>query len=330
MAPIVRTLQAHWPRCRIAWIIGRAESALLGHMGGVEFIAFDKKGGIAAWQDLRRRLRGRRFDALLHMQAALRASWLSLLVDAPLRVGYDRSRAKDAQWLFSNCSIAAIPRQHVVDGYFEFLRALGLEERVLRWDIPVPPAARSALDRRLEPQRRLVVVHPGSGRRRRERRDWPAERYAAVIDHAVGAHGVQVALSGGGDRQERETARRIVQLSAQPAVDMSGQTSLDALWALIDRADALIAPDTGPIHIASALGTPAIGLYASSNPERCGPYRGRNWVVNRYPEALRRHARRSVDDAAWGTWVRDPDAMRLIGVEDVTGKLDRLLSGEAA
>ena len=327
LIPIVRTLQTHWPTCQITWIIGKTESALLGRLDGVEFIPFDKRQGLSSYRGLKRQLGGRRFDVLLHMQAALRASWLSLLVKSPVRVGYDRARAKDAQWLFSNRSVAAVPGQHVVDGFFAFLRAIGLAERELRWDLPISPTARHVLDRRLEPARPLLVVHPCSSQRRRNWRDWPAERHAAVIDHAVQKHGVQVALSGDASRHEREAAQRIGRLTSQAVVDLSGETSLEALWALLERADALIAPDTGPIHIASALSTPAIGLYASSNPARTGPYSGRHWVVNRYPQALRRYARREINEVAWGARVRHPDAMRLISVADVTEKLDQLLSG---
>ncbi len=330
VVPLVRTLQAHWPECQISWIIGRAGGALLDGLHGVEFIEFDKHRGLSAYRDLSRRLRGRRFDALLHMQAALRASGVSLLVKAPLRIGYDPARAKDGQRLFSNCSIAAIPKQHVLDGFFEFLRALGLPERELRWDLPIPPAAEAEMNRRWPADRKVVVVHPCSSQRWRNWRDWPEERYAAVIDHVVSRHGAQVVISGGNQPHEIDAAARIGQLAEQPTLNLSGQTNAKTLLALLNRADALIAPDTGPAHIANACHTPVIGLYASSNPMRTGPYSSQGWVVNRYPKAMRHWTGRTVEEVAWGKRVRHPEAMRLIEAQAVIDRVDHLFGVEAS
>lgn len=326
MVPVVRTLQHHWPDCRITWIIGRTEATLVGDLPGVEFIIFDKSAGLKSLHALRRRLHGRRFDVLLHMQVALRASLISLMVDAPVKLGFDRARAHDFQWLFSNCRIDPRPRQHVLDGFFGFLEKLGIGERLLEWELPVPDPARAFVASRVPDTRPVLVINPCSSARLRNYRNWPAERYAAVADYASERHDLQVVLSGGPGEGERAMAGRISSLARAPVTDLVGQTSLKAMLALLQRAAAVIAPDTGPAHLATAAGTPVIGLYAGSNPARTGPYLSRHWVIDKYAEALERYAHKGVDEAGWGERVRHPEVMNLISVDEVCDKLNRLMA----
>ena len=125
--PILRTLQAAWPETHITWVIGKREYALIGDIPGVDFIIFDKSRRWAAYKDLYRALRGKRFDVLLHMQMSLRASLASLLIRANIRLGFDRARAGDMQWLFTNHQIAPRTNQHVIDSFFGFTEALGID-----------------------------------------------------------------------------------------------------------------------------------------------------------------------------------------------------------
>ncbi|HBX72146.1 MAG TPA: glycosyl transferase, partial [Halieaceae bacterium] len=99
VVPVVLSLQQQLPGVRLTWIIGKLEARLLGDLPGVEFIVFDKRAGWRGYRELWRSLRGRRFNALLHMQVAARANLVSLLVRARLRVGYDRARSKDGHGL---------------------------------------------------------------------------------------------------------------------------------------------------------------------------------------------------------------------------------------
>ena len=115
---------------------------------------------------------------------------------------------------------------------------------------------------------------------------------------------------------------------AQPGavIDAIGESSLKGLLALIDGARAVIAPDSGPVHMANAMGTPTVGLFATTNPERAGPYRWQDFVVNRYPEAVRTYLHKDPDTLSWGQRVRHPDAMSLIRADDVIDRLEALLA----
>ena len=149
---------------------------------GVEFITVDKRAGLAARRDLRARLRGRRFDVLLHMQLSLRASLISSAVPATIRLGFDRARARELQWLFTNARIAPRAREHVLDSFFGFLEALGIHDRTPRWDVTLPPAALEYARTLIPDARPTLVVSPCSSHLRR---NWRPEAYAAVVDHAV-------------------------------------------------------------------------------------------------------------------------------------------------
>ena len=316
----VRALQRRFPAARIAWIVGRLEHTLVGDVPGVEFIIYDKRGGFKAWRALRAALAGRRFDVLLHMQAALRASLVSLAVPARLRLGFDRERAKDFQWLFTDRAIAPQPRAHALEAMLGFARALGAPDEPPRWDLPIPDAARASA-RDHAPPRPYLVISPCSSQRARNFRNWSAERYAAVADHAAAA-GLRCVLTGGPTALERDYAARIAAAARVAPLDLIGRTDLKQLLAILAGARAVVCPDSGPAHMADAVGTPVVGLYATSNKDRTGPYRSRQHCVDRYPEALQRFMGRSVAEVAWGTRVRHPDAMDLITVADVTAKLD--------
>jgi heptosyltransferase I len=323
--PVVRTLQAAWPATQITWIIGRTERMLFGDIEGIEFITFDKSRGLRAHAELRRTLRGRRFDLLLHMHPSMRANLASLWVRAPVRLGLDRARAKDQQWLFTNRRIPPRTRRHVMDMWFEFAEALGVHERVLRWDIPLSDADRAFAASHIDGTCPTLLISPCSNPRFRNYRNWMAERYAAVADHAAEAHGMDVVLTGGPSQIEAEYGERIVAAARHAPRNLIGRTTLKQLLALIARATAIVCPDSGPAHMATTVGTPVIGLYATTNRWRAGPYLSQEWVVDRYPDALRAELGKSVDEVPWGTRVRSPDAMALITVEDVTERLDALM-----
>jgi heptosyltransferase I len=333
--PIVRTLQHYWPETKITWIVGRLEHQLVEDIEGIEFIVFDKTLGLKAYKTLWSKLRSRKFDVFLHMQVSLRSNIASLCVRAPIKLGFDKPRAKDFQWLFSNARIKAIDCQHVLDGFFEFLKALGLSERKLVWDIPVPLKDQRWAANLINDQR-VLIINPSSSQRLNNWRNWGADNYAALIDYAIEKYDLRVMLTGGPADNEIALAQDILSSSViinnrdslNKIDNLVGKTSLKQLAALMQTSVGVIAPDTGPAHIANALGKPVIGLYVTSNPKRTGPYiineTCSDLTVNRYPQALLKYENISEDDAPWGKRVRDADALDLITIEAVKEKLDKM------
>jgi len=323
--PVVRTLQYHWPDTHITWIIGQTEHELVRHVPGIEFITFDKSAGFSAYRAMRQRLRAEHFDVLLHMQVALRASIISLLVNADIKLGFDKARAKDMQSWFCNQQIrAASTRQHVVDSFLEFPARFGLAPR-LAWGLPVEAGALQSAGKKLGEQRPFFVINACAVAKSRNWRNWHAPGYAAIADHVASRHGMRVVLCGGPSAEERAMAQAISELCQVKPLDLVGDTSIAELTAVLKLASAVLAPDTGPAHIASALGTPVIGLYAATNPQRAGPYNFMDYVVNKYPEALQKYNSQTVAEAAWGTRIRNNECMSLITVAEVIEMVDRVL-----
>ena len=319
VVPLLRTLQAHWPQTRLTWVVGRLEHKLVGDLPGVEFVVFDKNAGWRGFAAVRRQLRGRRFDALLHMQVALRANLLSALIRAPLRIGYDAARAKDLHGLFVNRRIAARSGEHVLEAMASFLEPLGLRQTNVRWDIPVPEAAHDFARSHLPGDTPTLLVSPCSSH---ALRNWQPRRYAQVMDHAAARLGWRVALCGGPGAFERDFGAAIVREMNTVPLDLIGRDTLKQFLALAQRARLLLSPDSGPMHMANAVGTAVLGLHAASNPHRSGPYSERRWCVDRYDAAARKFRGKPASELPWGTKLEYPGVMDLIEVEAVIERLE--------
>jgi heptosyltransferase I len=327
VVPMARTLKAQLPDARITWIIGKLEAKLVGDIPDVEFIVFDKRAGVSAFRDLARQLSGRRFDALLQCQVALRANLVSLLVRAGMRVGYDAARSKDLHGLVINRRITARHGQHVLDAIGSFVEPLGLSPLPPRWDIPVGATDVEAAATLLPGEQPTLLLSPCSSH---PRRNWRAEHYAAVADHAAKRHGLRVALTGGSSGAEHAMARTIRDAMREPVLDLVGRDTLKQFLALCSRSVAVLSPDSGPMHMANAVGTKVVGLHAASNPERSGPYSDRRWCVDRYDAAARKFRGASADTLPWGTKLEYDGVMDLVEVDAVIERLDALMAWRQA
>jgi heptosyltransferase I len=328
--PLVRTLQRAWPGIALTWVIGKGEQKLLDGLPGVEFLVYDKNTGLAGMRALKRELKGRRFDALLQMQVAARANLLSAFLPAMRRIGYDRSRSKDLHGLFVNERIPDRPGIHVLDAIGSFCEPLGLKQTEVLWNIPVPDDAR-AWARAQWPDDGMptLAISPCSSH---ALRNWRAERYAAVADHAF-SRGWRVVMLGGRSALERDTTDRIIDAMRTPAsvlesrlLDLVGKDTLKQLPALLERADLLMTPDSGPMHIANAMSTKVLGLHAASNPRRSGPYSDLRFCVDRYDEAARKYLGKPASELRWGTKIEHDGVMDLVTVEDGIAAFERYAS----
>ncbi len=318
--PVVLSLREQWPGVKITWVIGKIEAKLIGDLPGVEFIVFDKKAGRQGYAELRKTMKGRQFDALLHMQVAFRANLAARCIPARTKIGYDRARSKDLHSLFINRRIAPVAQQHVRDCLASFLEPLGLQAAAPRWSIPLSAEDHAFARAQLATDRRNLVISPCASH---TLRNWPAERYAQLADYAIRQHNMKVTLVGSPAPFEMEYCAAIERAMSEPVHNICGKDTLKQLTALLSHADLVVAPDTGPAHIASAVGTDVLGLFAASNPNRSGPYNSLRWCVNRYPEALQKFTGKSVEQARWGAKAEFEGAMELVTVEDVTAMLDK-------
>lgn len=317
--PVVNAIHKHLPQAEITWVVGKLEARLLNGFPGVEFIVFDKKGGWKAIRQLKQDLKGRKFDALLHMQVAARANLLSKLVKAPQRIGWDRPRWRDRHQWFINKSVRSVPRQHQVDAFLEFARALDVPIGPPVWNLPVSAQdmtwAEQILDGGGKP---ILIISPCSSH---VLRNWQAARYAEVADYAISEFNMHVVLTGGPSELEVTTGQEIEAAMRHKAQNLIGKDTINQSVALLKQATLVISPDSGPAHLASAVGTPVIGLYAATPSKRSGPYNSLELCVDKYTEAARKFRQTEPDKLRWGQRIEFPGVMDLIETTDVQEKL---------
>ena len=317
----VQAIQRRWPDANITWVIGKVEAMLLVNLENVEFVVFDKKAGLRGYRDLYRQLKGRNFDLLLHMQVALRASLATLCIRAKEKWGFDKSRAKEGQWLFTNHQIEPQNEPHVADGFWGFAQAIGVSlESKPEWNMPI-----SKEDQNWSLQQTgskpYIVISPAASK---TQRNWLPNRYAAIADYAH-AKGLQIVLSGGPSKIEKQICEKIINACNAPIINLIGKTSLPQLLALLQKAKLVLAPDSGPAHMATTVNTPVIGLYAHSNPKRTGPYHSQSTTVSVYEELLIKKTGKPIAENRWGQRIKGENLMELISVESVVVMLDEIL-----
>ncbi|MEE7567189.1 glycosyltransferase family 9 protein, partial [Xanthomonas sp. Kuri4-3] len=147
--------------------------------------------------------------------------------------------------------------------------------------------------------------------------------------HAA-AQGWRVVLCGGLSALERQTADAILAAAAAPILDLVGKDTLKQLPALLERADLVMTPDSGPMHIANAMGTKVLGLHAASNPHRSGPYSDLRYCVDRYDAAARKFLGKPADQLRWGAKIEFDDVMALVTVDDAIAAFERYRNAQRA
>jgi heptosyltransferase I len=323
VVPVVHAIRKHLPQARITWIIGKLEARLLDGLDGVEFIVFDKKGGLGAYRQLRKTLRDRSFDVLLHMQVAARANILSTLVKAPRRIGWDKPRWRDRHQWFINESVRSLHQQHQVDAFLEFARVLGLPAEAPVWNLPVSAEDTNWAKQVLGDGPPILMISPCSSHRLR---NWQPAHYAQVADHAIAALAMRVVLTGGPSKLEVTTGQAIESAMRNRPQNLIGKDTIRQSVALLQQAAVLISPDSGPAHLASCVGTPVIGLYAATPSKRSGPYNSLDLCVDKYAEAARKYRNRDPAELRWGQRIEYPGVMDLIKPFEVIEKLDQLMA----
>ena len=285
--PVATALRARHAGARLTWIVERREAAVLrGHPAHDEVVEVDTRGwrrargptaaraAVAEKRALRARLRAGRFDVAVDLQGLLKSGVITGATGAPLRLGFATRRLREpVSALFTNRRVMPPPRaRHVVEQYLALLEPLGVTDPKVEFALPWSAGAEARVDALfaaadLRPRQRVVVLNPGAGRPRKR---WPAERFAELAARlAREAYARVLVVWGPG---ERDVAAAIAGEGRARRVTLAPPTDLDELIAVLRRASVVVAADTGPLHLAAALGTPCVGLYGPTAVARNGPY----------------------------------------------------------
>ncbi|AAW84630.1 ADP-heptose--LPS heptosyltransferase III [Aliivibrio fischeri ES114] len=316
----VQTIQTTWPSTKITWIVGKVEAQLIHDLPGITVIPFDKKLGLAGMRTIWHQLKDQQFDALVHMQLALRASLLTVGIKAKYKVGFNRKRAKEGQWLFTNRKIEDTASAHVLDSFYAFIEYLGVPKREPSWNIPLSEVDLAFIDTHVSSEKPYVVISPAASK---DERNWLTERYAQLADW-LNEQGYQVVLCGSPSEREKQLGAAIESLAQSPLINIIGLTSLKQLTAVLKKATVVIAPDSGPAHIATTQHTPVIGLYGHSNPKRTGPYNSLPYVVSVYEHHVTQQQNKPIEDLKWSTRVKGDHIMQDITLDMVKEAFLRL------
>ncbi|MBI4246583.1 MAG: glycosyltransferase family 9 protein, partial [Candidatus Rokubacteria bacterium] len=293
--PVAATLRARLPGARLTWIVERREAVVLaGHPALDAIVPVDTRGwrgarslsGLAetagAVTAVARHLRSARFDVALDLQGLLKSGALAVLTRAPLRIGFTPRRCREPlSAVFTNRRVDPGPAaRHVVDQYLTLLEPLGVREAVMEFRLPSDPAAEARADELftaagLKPRDRVVVVNPGAGRPDKQ---WPVEAFAALARRLADEAIAQVLVVWGPG--EEAAGRAIVEGAGGGRALLAPPTSVPDLIALLKRTSVLVAADTGPLHLAAALGTPCVGLFGPTRAGRNGPYGARQRTLS--------------------------------------------------
>jgi heptosyltransferase I len=312
--PVINAFKREYPMAYITWVIQPGPAQLVrGHPAIDEIIEVDPRRGPRALATYRMGLRGRQFDLLLDLQVAFKAGLVTALTPATVKLGFDRARAHDLNWLFTSARIPPHQRGHVQDQYFEFLAALRIPAEPVGWYLGPWGHEEKAWQQSFFAQfeRPVASLVIGAGNRDRE---WMPERWAALADALSSQYDLEPVMVGGLTEREQATAHEIQMLARYPVRNALG-SGLRRLVAILDGSALVVSLDTGPMHIAVALDRPVVSLMANADPRRTGPYRKF--------EDLAVDAFREPSDGDAVVWKRRRGRMPRITVDDVLARVKR-------
>jgi heptosyltransferase I len=309
--PVVNAIKRHAPASRLTWVLQPGPAALVhGHPAVDEIVEFDRSKGLAAFTDIRAKLKERPFDLEIGLQVYFKAGLVTSFTRAPIKLGFDRERARDFNWLFTNRRIPRHEPRHVQDQYFEFLRELGISPDPIVWNLgPWEQERAWQRDFFAKVDRPVASIVVGTSK---PEKDWMPERWAEVVDALYSDFGVRAVLVGGRSERELRAASIIEQRAAHRPINALG-SGLRNLVSILDGSALALSPDTGPLHMAVALDRPVISLIGYMNPKRVGPYRKfRDLLIDAYGEPGEDYAI---------TMDKRPGHMERITVRDVMEKV---------
>ncbi|HWB54774.1 MAG TPA: lipopolysaccharide heptosyltransferase II [Tepidisphaeraceae bacterium] len=283
--PVLNLIRRRWPDAHIAWMLTPLCANLLeGHPQLNEIILFQRRQLGRGWRDprataglwkLAAELRNRKFDLVIDLQGLFRSGWFTWTTGAPYRVGF--AEARECAWIFYTHRIRTGDKhnrlrnggQHAVDRYLTLADALGCGRSPVEFPLSINQTERSWVSEKLGGISKYAVLIPGTIWQTKR---WPVEHFADLANTI--RRRFNLAIVAAGSPEERELANQV-----NADLNLAGQTNLRQLTALINGAQIIIANDTGPMHIAAALGKPLVTPFGPTNPDLTGPYNRPDAVV---------------------------------------------------
>ncbi|MGN1394344.1 MAG: glycosyltransferase family 9 protein [Succinivibrionaceae bacterium] len=324
----IQLFQKNNPDYNVYWIIGKNEYTLFSNIKNINFIIFDKKNGLKEYFKIKKLLKNIYFDILFHMQYSLRSNLITLFIKADIKIGFNKERSEDFQRYFVNKMIQKPNSPHVIDGFIEFVKPychqIKNNENSYVYDIDIPLSAEESSKYNYLFKNKTIAISPCSSK---EYKDWSIIGYVEIIKY-IQNKGFDIILIGGSSKREEIVGQRIIENFKDSNVKITnliGKTTLKELVGVIKQATALISPDSGPVHIANAVHTPVISLYAYHDPKRVGPYNFQRFVVSIYDKIIKEeYPNIPPEKLKWRTRVHKKHATLEISSDMVKNKFDQV------
>ena len=316
--PLAVKVKELWPDCKLTWIVDCAAAQLLQPHSAIDEVIKIERHWVKnskLWKSLRRELQARKFCLALDPQGLIKSSMLAWLSGAKTRVGFDYSHGRELAPMLVNRRVSRTAR-HMVDTYLELLSPWeATSPGRAEFRMPTYAAAEQVptilQNSGLESHEKFICIAPGAGWATKL---WPVDRFAAVASYVNSTHDLRTLILWGGD-SERVLAEEIAKLS-DGAATVAPRTSLTELAEVARQSKLFIAGDTGPLHIAAAVGTRCIGLFGPTWGDVAGPYGAGNVSIQSSVLPGKRSMRSG-----------DNSAMLAIEVDEVCCAATRLIDG---
>ena len=313
--PVACALRAKFPNAFIGWAVEEKSSAMVVGHPCIDQVFTLPRGwflSLKKCKSLRDELRGQRFSVSIDCQGNTKSSLACWLSGAKYRVGCRGKYGTELSTYLNNILVTP-DRPHLTDRCIDLLQSVGVANPEVNWQLPIDEIAEHAATNLLEDlslDGQFAIINPGATW---ESKLWEMDRFSSVAQYLGERRGLK-SLVVWGSKQELDFANQIVSAANGHAV-LAPQTSLKELVAVLRRGAIFVSSDTGPLHMAVAVGTPSIGLYGATRPADCGPYGSPHVGIQVRHESGSRNKRRKANNSA----------MREISVQRVCQECDQVL-----
>lgn len=318
--PVLAPLARHWPNTEIDWLVKQEWAELLSGQPALKNV-YLFPASFTGWRRLRKIFEERRYDMVIDLQGLLRSGLAALLTKAPIRMGFDDAR-EGSRWCYTKRVGSSPGAVHAVDRCLDLLKQVGIAEAdAVTFPLTVPAEAERWVDalwmaEQIGRHENTVVVHPAA---RWETKRWPAERFAQVADELSARFGARVILVAG--KEQMLHVDEVLRHLRGAAINLAGKSTLLGLAALLRKATLVITNDSGPMHLAAAVGTPVVALFGPTDPRRVGPYGAAHVVLKKHFNCAGCSRRRCAQDQY---------CLKAIGVADVLAAAGPFLNRRCA
>ena len=255
------------------------------------------------------------FDIVFHMQKSLRSKFLANVIKSRVNVTFNDINTSE---------------YHVLDHFFAFLEKVNIKKRIMDWQTSklLSIDKKNTLFEEIDKFKPFITINPFTSERKNNYREWSYDNFATVSEYCKNEYSLNTIILGKTSQSKYNLVSESFKKNSH-TMNLINKTTLIEMLSILDQSKFYIGPDSGTLHMARMTDIPIIGLYATSNPHRTGPYQKLEYVIDKYKDALEMFSNKSIKNVKWGERVRDPEAMNLISINDVKNEIRKIISSQA-